>query len=165
MSFKAESPIDDVAAVIQALLDISDGAQPKSDLKKWCKAVLPFALRQLECFVKPEVSVEANSKAVSLGHTALNEKWYGFQEVGNEKKPLFHWEHVLPVSDLKRRLVELQKPRQIKSIKEELMKADIAWILKSEDKTLNERKLRNKRRKDPWDAYRECGIKIVGKSW
>lgn len=165
MSFKHEAPIPAVAKIILSLLELDEAAEVNSPTKDWCKAVLPFALRQMECFVKPEVSDAAHAAALASGCPNLQSKWYGFQEVDSEKRPLFHWEHVLPVSDLAARLRALPSPRSVESVEALLRKTDIAWILKTEDNSLDMQKFRTRRPENPWNAYITCGIRVVGKPW
>ena len=49
---------------------------------------------------------------------------------------------------------------EIEEIKRILSIADIAWILKSEDRVLNKKGYKSKRPENPWDAYTDCGIEI-----
>jgi len=57
---------------------------------------------------------------------------------------------------------EVSKSAQLEAEKEAVgnivSKADIAWILKSEDKLLTKHGFRSKRPCDPWDAYIQSGI-------
>lgn len=162
MSFKNTS-ITSVVEVVSKLLEILDAHEGKSELALWANATLTHGLRQLECFVAPEVSVAAAQMADQLGHGDLRAKWYGFQDTDEDKAPIFHWEHVRPVSDMKARLLAISTPRSPEAIEQVLRTADVAWILKEEDRKLTAQKYRTTRPDDPWQAYKACGIRIVGK--
>ncbi len=162
MAFK-NTPIPKVAAVVLALLEFLDTCERQSDLGRWANSVLSHALRQLECFVEPEVSVAAAEIANQLGHGDLRSKRYGFQDTNEDNDPIFHWEHVRPVSDMKSRLLAMSRPRSLESIEQVLRTTDVAWVLKEEDRKLTEQKYRTQRPEDAWVAYEACGIRIVGR--
>lgn len=70
-------------------------------------------------------------------------------------REIFHWEHVVPVSDIVRALLALEDPTPSMIIPI-LMRAEIAWILKIEDK-----RLRRNGRPDPRAAYVAAGIDLL----
>ena len=71
-------------------------------------------------------------------------------------RSIFHWEHFLPVSVLRRRLLSLADP-STQSIAPILADADIAWILKQEDLELT-RLGYSSDRDDPTAAYSAANI-------
>ena len=105
--------------------------------------------------------------ASQRGYDLSNQRW-GFQDynlVEGERKKLFHWEHVLPVAELKRRISKLGNGRNAHLVSELLVMSDIAWVLKTENDELDTAGFRHRRPGDPWEAYRKVGIRIVGKPW
>ena len=67
----------------------------------------------------------------------------------DDKRSIFHWEHVYPVSSIANALLGLTNV-QIEEITKILSIADIAWILKSEDRMLNKKGYKSKRPENPW---------------
>jgi hypothetical protein len=166
MAIQASANLDPIASVIcqvVALLEQSDSSATRS----WCDSVFTHACRQIECFIDPEVSVAAAEVASQRGYDLSKQRW-GFQDhhlVDGERKKLFHWEHVLPVAELKRRTISLGQARSTQSVSSLLAQSDIAWILKTENDVLDKGIFRHQRPGDPWDAYRALGIRIRGKPW
>lgn len=74
-------------------------------------------------------------------------------------RKIFHWEHTLPVSDLKAELLALQAP-DVPAVLAVLTKSEVAWILKTENERLNAAKLRTRRRNGGLAAYEQVGIAL-----
>jgi hypothetical protein len=139
-------------------------SNPDSDLRSWCLSVLDIACRHIEEFVIPEVSIRAHREAEALGLGDLSTyRWTDQTDhMGDKGRRVFHWEHVLPVSEMKRRLLAISEP-DINEIVYILKSADVAWILKEEDADLTRLKLSQRRDGNPWDAYRKAGIEMRNK--
>lgn len=119
--------------------------------------MLGWMARDLERYVVPGVSRAAQARADELGLGDLSRFDWGHQR-GLMKDPtreIFHWEHVVPVSDMVKALLALDDPTP-SAIVPILMRAEIAWILKSEDKLL-----RRSGRPDPRTAYLAAGIELL----
>lgn len=69
-------------------------------------------------------------------------------------RQVFHREHVIPVKSIRDRCLVAESANQIIDA---LKSAKVAWILKSEDRKLNQLGFRTNR-PDPADAYRKAGI-------
>lgn len=69
-------------------------------------------------------------------------------------RAIFHREHVIPVKTIRARCLDAESARPIVDA---LKSAEVAWILKSEDRRLTQLGLRSNR-PDPADAYRKAGI-------
>jgi hypothetical protein len=78
-------------------------------------------------------------------------------EVPVEFRASYRLEHYLPIADLRKSLMEIEKPDQQKV--EELLRAaaiEKIWILKEEDN-----RLKRYNRRNPAEAYKAAGIDIV----
>ncbi len=128
-----------------------------ADVRGTLSAMLRWMARDLERYVLPGVSRAAQARADELELGDLAEFNWGHQR-GAMKDPtraIFHWEHVVPVSDTVTALLALEDPTS-STIAPILMRAEIAWILKTEDK-----RLRRKGRPDPRAAYVAAGIELL----
>jgi hypothetical protein len=74
-------------------------------------------------------------------------------------RKVFHWEHMVPVGQLRE---ELLAPAVVTTsdVKRVIRKARVAWILKSEDKKLTEKGVRNLRSENPELDYQSVGIEL-----
>lgn len=128
-----------------------------TDVRGTLATMLGWMARDLERYVVPRVSRAAQTRADELGLGDLSQFNWGHQR-GPMKDPtreIFHWEHVVPVSDMVKALLALDDPAP-SAIVPILMRAEIAWILKSEDKLL-----RRSGRPDPRAAYLAAGIELL----
>ncbi|PSC05937.1 hypothetical protein SLNSH_06050 [Alsobacter soli] len=119
--------------------------------------VLKHAARDLERFVVPRVSRAAQAQADEDGIGALRH-YHWLDQTGAMKDPeraIYHWEHVVPAADIVKALLALEAPT-VAQIAEILKTAQIAWILKHED-----RKLVPSNRPDPEAIYRAAGIELM----
>lgn len=133
------------------------------DTRAWANSVLDHACRQLECFVVPEVSVRAAEEAAAQGLPDIrgftwSDQVNRMRDVGRE---VFHWEHVLPVAEMKRRLLDPKECCTAQDVEKIIASVDIAWILKTEDAMLTANGFLHRRPDDPWDAYAKSGIEIL----
>lgn len=119
--------------------------------------MLGWMARDLERYVVPGVSRAAQARADELGLGDLSRFNWGHQRrlMKDPTREIFHWEHVVPVSDMVKALLALDDPAP-SAIVPILIRAEIAWILKSEDKLL-----RRSGRPDPRTAYLAAGIELL----
>lgn len=161
MAFRGD--LADRHSVAVALLGLSQAYRDaqKEATRKWaCKAMYD-ACRQLEHFVVPEVSVAAQRVADVRGAGPLHQYRWKDQTrrpLNDKAREIFHFEHVLPVSVLRDRLL---KATTLEDVERLVGYADVAWILKEEDRELRRRRFRSNRPENPWDAYRLCNIEMV----
>ncbi|WP_146071511.1 hypothetical protein [Bosea lathyri] len=128
-----------------------------ADVRGTLAAMLRWMARDLERYVVPGVSRAAQARADELELGDLSKFHWGHQRAAmkDPTREIFHWEHVVPVSDIVQALVALENPMP-STIAPILMRAEIAWILKSEDKVL-----RRRGRPDPRAAYVAAGIELL----
>jgi hypothetical protein len=130
-----------------------------SDVQGTLATMLAWMARDLERYVVPGVSRAAQARADEFELGDLAQFRWGHQR-GLMKDPtraIFHWEHVVPVSDTVKALLALEEPTP-STIIPILTRSEIAWILKIEDK-----RLQRKGRPDPRAAYVAAGIELL--SW
>ncbi|WP_243372265.1 hypothetical protein [Microvirga solisilvae] len=145
-------------AVADAMLPMVEqmrGLQRDDSLSKYYRYSLKWMVRGLENFVMPHASVNAMKKAEELDIGDIRRFRWSDQtsKMMDPKREIFHWEHVVQVSDIVNAITQLHDPHR-EAIAYELKKAKIAWILKSENK-----KLIHKVR--PIDAYERAGIDLL----
>ena len=160
MPFRNSEIINELAPTFLALLSGYHSSTSESS-KTWFTSLINHACRELEDFIEPKVSVKALDLARSMNLGDLRECHWDHQ-VRRMKDPdrrLFHWEHFVPVSVLRKRLLGLTDPTA-STVVSVLSSADIAWILKSEDVELSRRGYRSDR-ETPNDAYLASGIHFV----
>ena len=160
MPWNNERDRNKVAAILRPIL-LGHGETDNVQYRIFYKNMLKNGCRQLERFMTPVVSTEAQRKAHEMGVGELSLYNWNHQrkEMKDDKRSIFHWEHVYPVSSIANALLGLTNV-QIEEITKILSIADIAWILKSEDRMLNKKGYKSKRPENPWDAYTDCGIGI-----
>ena len=78
----------------------------------------------------------------------------------DSNRSVFHFEHILTVSELVDRLLKLGSEPSVDGVKLVIDKADIAWILKSEDQMLTLKDYKNKRPENPLDANEICEVEL-----
>jgi hypothetical protein len=79
--------------------------------------------------------------------------------MGADWKETFAWDHFYPVAELRRSLDKLEAPT-VEEVRLILKRASVAWILRREDRRLNELGFRH-RRPDPGAAYLAAGIRLL----
>lgn len=128
-----------------------------ADVRGTLATMLSRMARDLERYVVPGVSVAAQARADELELGDLAQFHWGHQRalMKDPTRAIFHWEHVVPVSDTVKALLALEDPTPL-TIVPILMRTEIAWILKIEDK-----RLPRKGRPDPRAAYVAAGIDLL----
>lgn len=112
----------------------------QEDLKIWANYSLHWAVRRLEAFLRrAKVSKDAARLAakMKLGDISAY-KWDDQKQKGRMKDPkrqIFHYEHLYPVSQLRRDLEALD-PVTDEAILSLIEKVEIAWITKEECRKL-----------------------------
>ena len=131
--------------------------------QKWVKHLIQQGCRKLEDFITPRVSIKAQELAGEMGVGDLSQYGWSDQKLkmNDLDRSIFHFEHILTVSDLVERLLCLGSSASCDDVQSIIEKADVAWILKNEDQLLNENGFKIKRPEKPLDAYETCGIKLV----
>lgn len=132
----------------------------RRDVRIWLSSLLGHACRELEDFIEPKVSVKAQERARQMGLGDLRRFHYDHQDtkMKDPNRRVFHWEHFVPVSLLKRRLMALPDPSAA-AILPVLAIAEIAWIVKEEDAELRRLGFGSDR-EDPVAAYSAAKIEF-----
>ena len=107
------------------------------------------------------VSEAAQAMATSLGKGDLRQYDWNTQvkKLGDVGRKIFAWDHFVTVFELRRALDELATPTEA-SVRAILSRSSVAWILKTEDKSLDALGYRS-RRPDPHYAYTAAGIRLL----
>lgn len=160
---QAESQKLAVAKVLMALVKILK-QNPSKEVEEWCKSTLVVACRKLECFVTPAVSEKAAEKASKQGLRDISRFRWNDQKtkMSDPKRETFHWEHALPVSEIIKRLMDFKVLTE-EDVIHVITQADVAWILKSENESLDKKGYKSSRPAKPYDAYSEVGITLIRK--
>lgn len=158
--------IEAFEAAAKALVPLIKGYRASSEdesLRQWYRDMIDRGCRHLEFFCRPHVSVAARREAKKWGiKKDLSE--YKWKEIRNmDFLWLFHLDHVKPVSFLVDQLIEMKRVT-VKNTFNLIMEMEVAWILKTENKKLDDRKYKTNR-PNPYEAYNECAIIIHGKEW
>lgn len=119
------------------------------EIRKLCDALAPEHLR-------PVVSPSAAQAARVLGVDLCLQAW-GRQTAWDPGRRVFHLEHVVPVAEVRARVLLADT---VVGIRAALAELKVAWILKTEDAELERLGYRS-RRDDPESAYREAGIELI----
>lgn len=162
MSYRENVSIELVASTLTNLVSSYHSTDDETE-QRWVKHLIQLGCRKLEDFIVPHVSVKAKDKAEQMDLGCLSQCGWSDQKtkMNDPDRSVFHFEHILTVSELVGRLLKLGGEPSVDDIKSVIQKADIAWILKSEDQTLNLKGYKNKRPENPFDAYEICGIELV----
>ena len=160
-----DNVIDKTIPALRALIEIYQDAQTRGrkDLAAWADYSLNWACRRLEVFSPAaHVSKAAAAEAVKLKIGDISRYAWHEQKskMCDHKRKIFHYEHVYPVSQLRRDLKTLS-PVTDEDISRLIRRMEVAWILKDECKLLDKAKYRSKRPEDLWQAFREVGIEMV----
>ncbi len=107
------------------------------------------------------VSEAAQTRATEMG---LRELWrYGWgrqrTQMKDPTRAIFMWEHLWTVREQREALLRLVEPTPERALMI-LRRSAGAWILKTEDKALNDAGFKEVRR-FPFKAYKSVGIKLV----
>ena len=161
MALKAGIDLSLVGDVVLDMVTVLKQPGLDGNIRIWYENMLEYACRKMEEFVDPEVSVAAQKEAKKL-QLRLSEYRYCDQPKFDKGREVFHWEHVMPVSEMKRRLVgdetRIATKEDVMSV---LKRTDIAWILKDEDRKLVSYGYRSSRLENPWEAYDKAKIEIL----
>jgi hypothetical protein len=135
------------------------GADPAAE--RGLRALLMTLCRNMEDVAPRNVSVKAAHRGRSLGIDDLRRLHFddGCRIPGGRRSSSLHWEHWLPVAEMRRELMSLSDPTPA-ACRAVLSKARLCWILKEEDDRLSELGFRS-RRPDPDAAYRAAGIELA----
>jgi hypothetical protein len=120
------------------------------DIRKLCDVAVPSP-RQYE------VSVAAQRLA-DLRGIDLQLQSFHTQDRFDKGHALFHYEHVNPVSELRRRCLQDLRTDSILEVLNRGVR--VAWITKEEDRELTRLGFRSYRQ-DPEEAYRLAGIELM----
>lgn len=161
MPWKNKATIDSVSETFKSLL-ISYQKADDDISKVFLKDLITRACRKIELYVEPRYSVKAELAANEMKIGCLSQYQWNDQNLKMKDKgrKVFHWEHILPVSTMVKKLLALDDPTN-SAIIDIIKNADIAWILKVENDRLEFQGYRTKRPENPLDAYHSCGIKLV----
>lgn len=162
VGFRESTPVDLVTNTLAELVNSYHLTNHETE-QKWVKQLIQLGCRKLEDLITPRVSIRAKETADKMGVGDLSQYgWSGQKSRMNDPdRSIFHFEHVVTVSDLIERLLCLGDDPSFDSVKSIIEKADVAWILKSEDEALNQNGFKNKRPENPLESYEQCGIELV----
>lgn len=124
-------------------------------------SLLGHLCREVEDLAPRNVSVAAMQQATGRGLGDLRRFHWDDQikGMGDAGRATFHWDHFVPVSVLRRALLEEREPTSARCA-EILRTARIAWITKDEDRRLTKLGFRHLR-PDPEAAYRDASIELA----
>jgi hypothetical protein len=148
----------EVALAIQGLLvrihktDISEGEQ------LWNKKMFDTAIRHLEYFVEPLVSINAQKIADANGLGDLRLQRYRTPKAWRGGEELY-WEHAMPVLDIRKALMQLGVNPSIEDILSIVSQAEIAWITRTEEGSLKKTGRSNWR-----EEYQKKNIELLSPS-
>ena len=116
-------------------------------------------IKKYSDFVQPEASRAALQRAAQLEVDLCAKGWHD-QPTFDAKRQVFHWEHVRPVSAVRKACVEAASEVDVADALQRLLR--VAWILKEEDRVLTRLGYRS-RREDPEAAYRHAQIELIAR--
>lgn len=146
-----------IARVALKLLEEMSNESSESEAYGVLKISLDMVCRHVEKLCPKAASVGA-VRAAKVSHTELlNSPWRRRNELSSSRDPSkqLHWEHYIPVSQMRRNLLNITKPTEALVLKE-LRKTRIVWITKQEDK-----KLPRSYRPTPKQAYLDAEIVLA----
>ena len=120
------------------------------------KTAISFDVRIFGNLKRPKVSRNAQIKADELGIPISDMRWSN-QNKYDMGRSIFHLEHFHTVKDVREACLKAENEAEIISILEGSI---IVWILKIEDKILNDNGHRSSR-SNPQQAYIDAGIEIL----
>lgn len=146
-------PTEVSVLIHQLVITNQETLKTKCD-NRWHKKLLNTAVRHLEYYIKPRVSIKAAAKAKTYGIDDLSIVSWKPKAIWEPGKELL-FEHAYPVSDIVKNLLKLNNP-SIEQVVAEISKAEIVWILREEDKLLK------KFDRENWlFEYAKKGIQLV----
>ena len=119
------------------------------DIRKYCDVASPR-------FLVPRVSAASAAAASRLGVDLCQQVWQD-QHAFDPGRTVFHLEHVVPVQSLR---TSCLSAADVDGVLRVLQAAQVAWILKSEDRELTRLGFRA-RRSSPEQAYEAAGIELL----
>jgi hypothetical protein len=146
-----EEAADVVAPILLAMLRQYPALSP--ELRKYYGDAIYWMIRKLP-ICAGKASPLAITEAARLGIPTLKNFWWEQQTKYDKARKVLHWEHVVPVGDIRDALIQLRPPT-LEEVKALLMTYEIAWIGKEED-----RLLKRSKRANPHEEYRRVGIHL-----
>ncbi|QWE13969.1 hypothetical protein [Polynucleobacter sp. AP-Sving-400A-A2] len=140
---------------IQNLLKLVNQKDQTESEMLWHKKMFDTAIRHLEYFIEPRVSVNAQKIADANNLGDLTKQRYRTPKAWVGGGDLY-WEHAKPVVDIRRALLKLKPVPTAEEILRVVSQAEIAWITRDEEKLLP------KTDRADWQAvYRANSIELL----
>lgn len=140
---------------IQSLLRLVNQKDQSESEMLWNKKMFDTAIRHLEYFIEPRVSVNAQKIANANNLGDLTKKRYRTPAAWIGGGDLY-WEHAKPVVDIRRALLKLEPLSTTEEILQVVSQAEIAWITRDEEKLLP------KTGREDWqETYRANNIELL----
>jgi hypothetical protein len=147
----------EISTIVAAAL-VSYHASSNKTLRAYLNEVINFMCRRMEEFVQPRVSKAAQAEAKKRGVPLASLRWRQ-QSKWDPGRKIFHLDHCFDVRTMRTRLLALTEPTPA-NVEGVLKLAQIAWILKEEDRKLTSTR-RQHSRGDEWPRiYREATIDL-----
>ena len=161
MPWKNEATLDSVSETFKSLLISLHNADDEISII-FLKDLITRACRKIELYIEPRYSVKAELVANEMKIGCLSQYQWNDQNSKRKDKgrKVFHWEHILPVSTIVKKLLAIENPTN-SAIIDIIKNADVAWILKAENDQLDSNGYRTKRPENPLEAYINCDIQLV----
>jgi len=144
--------VDTSAPIILPMLVHYSSLSPA--MQRYFRDNLDWMIREMPIGAA-RASERAIEAAQALGISTLIGFWWHHQSKFDKRRKVLHGEHVHPISDRRNALLSLEPP-DIAGIKQVLMRYEIAWITKVEDRLLKRFK-----RENPHEEYHGAGIELV----
>jgi len=156
----SEKFIEVMSHLVSEMVKISPKYSDDRAARNGLNALIMTLCRNMEDVVPRNVSVKAAARGRELGVRDLRKFHFdhGGKIPGGRKKSLLHWEHWMPVAEMKRELLELVNPTP-EECRKVLSKSRICWIMKDENDELDRRGFKSVR-PDPEGAYKIAGIEF-----
>lgn len=151
-----EPDLRELAEAIAPILQLILLQYPKSppSLARYFHDSIDWLLRELP-LTPTKASMNALATALELGVTSLAGIRYSQQSKFDPGRERLHWEHLVPISDIRRSLLRLKNPTT-QEIIDIVSTYQIVWITKDENRVL-----KRNRRDDPFEEYRRNKIDLV----
>lgn len=131
-------------------------ANLNKDEQREINASISFDIRIYGNLKTPKISLKAKHRADELEIPIKDMHWSN-QTKFDKGRCIFHLEHFNTVKDIKDACLHAHSEAEIITL---LENSSLVWVLKDEDKLLNNNGHRNSRA-DPHQAYRDAGIEIL----
>ena len=145
----------EVVLVMQDLLILIHKTELSDSERLWYKKMFDTAIRHLEFFIVPLVSIKAQKIADANNLGDLRFKRYRTPSAWPKGKELY-WEHAKPVLDIRKLLIELGANPTTEDILSIVNQAEITWITRDEARTLTKTG-----RVDWRDEYKRRNINFI----